>query len=95
MADVIRKSALKPDDPRFTAEIAKHHVMAIKSLAMGSATPEQQKIALEFIISKLCQSLHPYFSENPNNTAFFMGRRFIGLELMRLINLEMKESRSD
>jgi hypothetical protein len=91
VAKVVKKSSLPVSDPRWTGGIELHEAMALKSLAAGSASPEQQKAALLFITSKLCQAHSPYFSKDAGETAFFLGRRFIALEIMRLISMEIKQ----
>lgn len=89
MAKIVRKSPVKPTDPRYTAEITHAEIMAAKSMHTGTANESQQRIFMDLVTRKLAQYNDPYFSANPQEMAFYMGRRFVALELMKLIILEI------
>lgn len=95
MGKPVKPSAYKQSDPRFVPTIDLHELLAIKALAAGNANEKQQHDVIDVIMHKLCEVNGTYFSDNGSNNAFVMGRRFVALELAKLIHLEMKESKND
>lgn len=77
--------------PAFPPVWDKTDVYAIQALAMGNANDLQQKRALDFIIG-LCGtydlSYRPGGQEGDRDTAFAEGKRFVGLQIVKLINLK-------
>jgi hypothetical protein len=65
-------------------------VAAVKALAEGKARDDQQKIVLNYIIDNLAGtydlSYRPDVDGGARDTAFAEGRRFVGLELRRIIS---------
>lgn len=75
--------AAKPWDPTPWED---HHVFALQGLAAGTATPEQQKAALDWIIRGPCATYD--LSYRPEGgTEFCEGRRFVGLQLVKLLSI--------
>lgn len=68
-------------------------VYAIKQLAAGEATPEQQKRALEAIIGRVaCADELSFRADDHGGTResdFSEGKRFVGLQLRKLINVPL------
>ena len=65
-------------------------VRAIQSLAAGEATPEMQKRALNFLINKACLTYDlSYRPDSDRETVFAEGRRFVGLQLVKLLNINL------
>lgn len=63
-------------------------VVAIQALARGDASPDQQRGALNFIINQAAATYEPTFQlSGPHDTAFAEGRRFVGLQLVKLTKL--------
>ncbi len=64
-------------------------VSAIKALANGEARPDQQKLALDWIIDDLARtydlSFRPDDAGGDRESAFAEGRRFVGLQLRKMI----------
>jgi hypothetical protein len=64
---------------------------AIKALAKGEATPDQQQRAFKFIVERVSRVDEPSFIFNEDGgeraTAFVEGRRSVGLFLKGLIAL--------
>ena len=57
---------------------------ALKALAKGEATPEQQKLALEAIIFKFSGFGDvPFVPGAPDESAFMSGRQFVGNRINR------------
>ena len=73
-----------------TATFEDADAYAIQALERGMATPEQQKRALKWIVEKACLTYD--FCDNPDIercAAIFDGRRFAGLQIVRLIKINM------
>ena len=65
----------------------KPDMFALKGLANGTATPDQQKHALDYIVRVLCGTYDlSYRPTSERDTAFAEGRRFVGLQLVKLLN---------
>lgn len=69
-------------------EARRHEITALRALQSGTATPDQQKLALRTIVFQLCRTYDvAYRSEAPLDTAFAEGKRFAGLEIVRLLQI--------
>ncbi len=63
-------------------------VAAVQALSRGEATPEQQKGALNFIINQAAATYGQSYQETGDrDTTFAEGRRFVGLQLVKLLHL--------
>lgn len=63
---------------------------AIQALEKGVASPEQQKRALRWIIERACLTYD--FCDKPEDdrlSAIFDGRRFAGLQIVKLVKINM------
>lgn len=66
----------------------KADVYALKALASGSASEGQQKRALDWILNVACGVRDTtYFPDSPRDSDFAAGKRFVGLEIVALINM--------
>lgn len=65
--------------------------IAIKALSEGTATEEQQGLAVRWIIEQAANTYDISFRSDADggdrDTAFAEGRRFVGLSLVKMINL--------
>jgi hypothetical protein len=79
-------SALNP--PAYEAK----HISAIQAVACGEASPDQQKLAMEWIINDAAgtyqQSYRPT-EEGRRDTDFAEGRRFVGMQIVKLLKLNV------
>lgn len=69
-----------------TASVAEH--MAIKAVYAGTAGPDQQKMAMEWIMEKACILKDMHFfpgDDGRRNTDFALGRAFVGKQIARLL----------
>lgn len=83
-------STPKPSAAHMPASWEPADVRAIQSLAAGEATPEMQRRALDFMINKVCQTYDlSYRPESDRETTFAEGRRFTGLQLVKLLNINL------
>ncbi len=82
-----------PGDSEFhpaDAEIPQSTIAAVKALSRGEATEGQQIAALNFIIDDLCAVYDlSYRPDRPQATAFMEGRRFVGLQIRKTIQLKL------
>lgn len=66
-------------------------VMAIKALAKGEATQIQQRAVLNWLIHRAAGTYELSFRSDGDGgareTAFAEGRRFVGMELVKYINM--------
>ncbi len=69
--------------------------IAIHALARGEADPHQQKLALDWIIERACATYdQSYRPESERETVFAEGRRFVGLQVVKLTNFKPKPKRT-
>lgn len=73
--------------PKYT--IADVH--AVKALARGEATADQQKRALDWIVHAAAGAYELSFRSDGDGgereTAFAEGRRFVGMQVVKLVNM--------
>ena len=63
---------------------------ALQALWRGQAAPHQQKLAVDFIINKLCGTYEAHFyADSERNTSFALGRAFPGQQIMKLLKLNL------
>lgn len=66
----------------------KSDVFAVKALAAGNASDHQQKQALRWIVNQACGTYDLSFRpESERATCLAEGRRFVGLQIVKLLNL--------
>lgn len=66
-------------------------ISAIKGLAAGTATPDQQRRALKWIIENACATYElSYRPNSEGDTAFAEGRRFVGLQIVKALHIPME-----
>jgi hypothetical protein len=69
---------------------------ALQALARGEALPHQQQRALDFIIKSLAGTYDmSYRPESDRDTSFAEGRRFVGLQVVKLLNLKLENLPND
>jgi hypothetical protein len=65
---------------------------AVQALQRGDATPDQQRHALKYIVNTLAGTYDGSFRPGPDGervTAFAEGKRFVGLQIVKLANLAL------
>jgi hypothetical protein len=79
-----------PIPPYLPPEYTKPDVTALIALANGTATEFQQKRVVDLVVNRLCEtyglSYRPGGNEADRDTAFAEGKRFVGLQLVKLLN---------
>lgn len=67
---------------------------SIQALIRGDASEHQQKHAIDFIITKLCRTYElSYRPDSVRDTDFAEGNRHVGLQLVKLANLQLSRFR--
>jgi hypothetical protein len=85
-----KKPDLSPWAPYAPVAWEKADAFAIKQVSLGLADAEQQVRAMNLIINKLCKTYDLSFCPGPDGdreTAMAEGRRFVGLQLVKLIHV--------
>lgn len=88
----------KPRAPWMPADWDLADASAIQGLNAGTATPEQQKRALKWLIESACRTYdQTYFPGDPRDSDFAQGRRTVGLEIVKMlhVNLSLLRSKSN
>lgn len=65
-------------------------VAALKALAAGTATDVQQKRALDWIINSAGTYDLSFRADSERVTSFAEGKRFVGLQIVKMINLPVQ-----
>jgi len=69
---------------------------ALQALARGDASAEQQRRALDWVVRVAAGTYNATFHPGqPDASAFAEGRRFVGLEVVKLLNLNLSAFRKD
>jgi hypothetical protein len=69
-------------------------VRSIQALATGTANEGQQKYALRWIVERACGTYdETYFADSERNSAFAEGKRHVGLQIVKLTKLVLKQGR--
>ncbi len=73
----------------------KASVHALRAMSHGTASEDQQKRALEFIVRELCEtdglSFRPDDMSGAHATAFAEGKRYVGLQVRKFILMPLDE----
>lgn len=71
-------------------------VAAIKALEAGTATPDQQRRAWEWIlVGAADMGGNGFRGEAPFGLAFHAGRRFVGTQILGLLKLDINKLKDD
>ena len=76
--------------PWYPPEYEKADIRALKNLAAGTASPEQQQRAMKWIIERACATYDlSYRPTSDRDTSFAEGRRFVGLQIVKALKLDL------
>lgn len=69
---------------------------AFKALHDGNASSHQQQIAMQWLVREACGKAHfPYHGDRTHDTAFALGRQFVGDLVVGLFNADLSSLRRD
>lgn len=82
----------KPRDPAWMPPAySVAEIEALKAMARGEAQPHQQKMALDWLINTAAGTYDLSYRSDAEGgereTAFAEGRRFVGMQAVKLVNL--------
>lgn len=84
---------MRADAPHLPAPFSVAEHAAVQALAAGAASPEQQQLALDWIIHKACRTYDLSFRwpDDPTGLgmAFAQGRTFAGQQIVRMLNTRL------
>lgn len=88
---------IKTPPPAFLpADYEAADATAIQQLEQGTASPEMQKRALGWIINEVCKTYDvSYRPGDSHETSFAEGRRFAGLEIVKMLKLDPAKLRRE
>ena len=64
-------------------------IASVQALATGTATPDQQKRALDWVINSACGTYDLEYRSDARDHAFTSGRRFVGLQIVKMLKLNV------
>lgn len=91
-----RKKLFEPWAPPEGVSAAE--VAALKALANGTASPDQQKRALDFIIHRVAGTYEEVYcpgEEGNRDTAYALGKRRVGTYIVTLLNADIRRFKAD
>lgn len=86
----------KPDlsrGPHVPATYTLADASAIQALHRGDASPDQQQRALKWLIEKASNTYEFHFYPGDRDTAFALGRGFVGQQVVKLLKLDLSSLR--
>jgi hypothetical protein len=92
------KQSLEEHSPWLPPKYELADIGAIQALARGDAPPDAQKRALRWIIESASGTYEPSYRPGPEgerDTAFAEGRRHVGLNIVKLLKLNLQAMRND
>lgn len=75
--------------PFVPAEYESADASAFQALQRGDATPDQQKRALDWLITKGAGAYQFHYYPSDRDTAFALGRGFVGQQIVKLLALNL------
>jgi len=95
------RPAPKPDKPTLAAgpyipaayELA--DASALQALQRGEATPDQQRRALDWLITAGAGAYEFHYYPSDRDTAFALGRAFVGQQIVKLLKLNLMSLRRE
>lgn len=85
------KQKLPRKEPWQPAEYELADVMAVKAIASGTATDEQQKRMLKWLVETVCCTYDlSYRPISERDTVFAEGKRFVGLQIVKALHLNVQ-----
>lgn len=79
------KPNLGPANPLFLAQPTSALVMAAQALINGNADEAQQKIFMKWLVKDACGMGNVHYLPNERDTAFVLGRAFVGQQIEGLL----------
>ncbi len=71
------------------------HISAFQALQRGDASPDQQKLALDWLIKVGAGAYEFHYYPSDRDTAFALGRAFVGQQVVKLLTLNLMSLRRE
>ena len=87
------KAEIRPkSDPRQEPDYLIEDILAVKAVAVGNASTDQQRRAMEYIIEKVSGYYDiAYRPDMPDGTLIAEGKRIVGAHLVGMIKTSLKK----
>lgn len=89
MAEKKKRVFVPPPVPYEPALWEAPDAAAMQALQKGTANPDQQKRALDWIINNAANVYDLEYRPDSRDHAFCSGRRFVGLQVIKMLNLNL------
>jgi len=93
MAEAPAPKASRAKGPNIPPRYELADVSAFQALQIGNATPEQQMRALKWLIERGAGTYDHHFYPSDRDTAFALGRAFVGQQVVKLLKLSVGDLR--
>lgn len=80
---------LTPPPPYTPVVYTRADVSAIQAISRGTATADQQQRALQWLVHSASRAYDLEYRPDSRDHAFASGMRFVGLSVIKLINLDL------
>ena len=78
--------------PNGPAAYSRYDALAIKAVAKGNASEAQQRRAMQWIVQSAAMTYDETFvAGQPDVSANLQGRRYVGLQIVKLINTPIEQ----
>jgi hypothetical protein len=88
-----KPKATRADGPHIPAPYTLADAGAIQALQRGDATADQQQRALAWLIKQAAGTYEFQFYPSDRETAFALGRAFVGQQIVKLATLDLSSLR--
>lgn len=85
----MKKDPVNPYRPWMPIKWDNAHARAIQMLEQGQATPEQQKMILEYILLEICKINDMAYFPESRDTDFSLGKQFVGQQILKLLKVNL------
>jgi hypothetical protein len=88
-----QRQAIDDHAPWLPPPFEDHIALAVRAVTNGTATAQQQRQAMEWIINIACATYdlayRPGDRDGERNTTFALGRQFVGQQLVKLLKIKI------
>lgn len=88
MSEPRKRKVARAAGPQMPVEYQPADVLAWQALQIGEAEPHQQKRALKWLIEQAAGTYEAHFYPTDRETAFSLGRAFVGQQVVKMLNLD-------
>jgi hypothetical protein len=82
-----RKRMTRADSPYAPPEYIAADALAIQALVEGTAEPQQQKRAIDWIVMQASGMYEFNYYKTDRDTSFGLGRAFVGQQIVKLMKI--------